>query len=40
MVKEFELTKNSGSEEIKKYFQKILELSKSGEKYPINLDDV
>lgn len=40
MVKEFELTKNSGSEEIKKYFQKILELNKSGEKYPINLDDV
>lgn len=40
MIKEFELTKNSGSEEIKKYFQKILELSKSGEKYPINLDDV
>ena len=35
-----ELTKSSSSEEIKAYFNAILKLAKSNEKYPVNLDEV
>lgn len=34
------LSKNSNSEEIKRYFSAILELAKSDEKFPVNLDEV
>lgn len=33
-----QLTKSSTSEEIKEYFNAILKLSKTSEKYPVNLD--
>ena len=35
-----QLTKSSTSEEIKEYFNAILKLSKTSEKYPVNLDEV
>lgn len=34
------LLKNSSSEQIKSYFERVLELSKSDEQFPINMDDV
>ena len=34
------LSKNSNSEEIKRYFSAILELAKSDEKFPVNLNEV
>lgn len=34
------LSKNSNSEEIRKYFSAILELAKSDEKFPVNLNEV
>ena len=35
-----QLTKSSTSEEIKEYFNAILKLAKTSEKYPVNLDEV
>ena len=40
MNKEIQLTKDSGSREIKMYFQKIFELKESGNEFPVDLDDV
>lgn len=34
------LTKESGKEDVKKYFTSVLELSKDSEEFPVNLDDV
>lgn len=34
------LSKASGMEEVKKYFTAVLELSKSNEEFPVNLDEV
>lgn len=34
------LIKESGMEEVKKYFTSVLELSKSSEEFPVNLDEV
>ena len=34
------LSKNSSESEIKRYFNAILKLAKSNEKYPVNLDEV
>lgn len=35
-----QLTKSSTSEEIKEYFNAILKLAKTSEKYPVDLDEV
>ena len=40
MENKFVLTKESGKEEVKKYFTAVLELSKSSEEFPVNLDEV
>lgn len=37
---EFGLTKDSTAEQIKLYFERVLELYRSNEQFPINLDDV
>ena len=34
------LTKESGKEDVKKYFTSVLELSKTSEEFPVNLDEV
>ena len=40
MKSEIRLSKNSGNTEIKSYFQAVLELSQSGNEFPIDLDEV
>lgn len=39
-MKNLILSKSSNEEQIKMYFQKVLELKQSGEEFPINLDEV
>lgn len=39
-MNEIVLSKSSGSDELKRYFLAILQLSESGNEFPINLDDV
>lgn len=34
------LSKESGMEDVKKYFTSVLELSKTSEEFPVNLDEV
>lgn len=34
------LTKESGTDEVKKYFIAVLNLAKSSEEFPVNLDEV
>lgn len=36
----FQLSKNSGSEDIKKYFLAVLKLAKASKEFPVNLDEV
>lgn len=36
----YQLTKQSSSEEIKKYFNAVLKLAKASEEFPVNLDEV
>jgi hypothetical protein len=40
MENEIKLSRDSSSEELKRYFTAILELNKSGEEFPVDLDDV
>ena len=40
MENEIKLSKNSSSEELKRYFTAILELNRSGEEFPVDLDEV
>lgn len=35
-----QLSKNSTQEELREYFTKVLELSKSQDEFPVDLDDV
>lgn len=39
-VMNYQLTKQSSSEEIKKYFNAVLRLAKASEEFPVNLDEV
>lgn len=39
-MNEIILSKTSGSDELKRYFMGVLEISKSGQEFPINLDEV
>lgn len=40
MESNFFLSKNSSSDDIRRYFEAILKLAQSNEQYPINIDDV
>lgn len=39
-MEEAKLTKESSGEQLRQYFTAIMRLSKSGEDFPVNLDDV